>query len=470
MAEITRTLAEYVAGLAFEDLPGDVVERAKLLILDTAGIAIRARTGIDSTPPMLRACKRLGLSHGEAAVFGDAATYAPAGAALINGALAHSLDFDDTHAAAILHASAPVLPAAIAAAELGGGDGRRLLAGLVAGYEVACRLSLALDPGALYERGYHPTPVAGGFGAAAAAANILGLDVDATENAFGICLSEASGTLQFLENGAWTKRFQVGAAAKHGLTAALLAAESYSGAARAIEGKLGFLHAYTDNPRPEMAVADLGERYETLSIALKPYPSCRWGHGAIDATIRLRAEHGITADEVEAMTVGASRKAMILIGDPQETRKHPKNVVDGQFSGNFVTAVALIEGTLDWDHYDTHLGDPRTLALAELIDVVHDADAEAEYPRMAGKVTIETKRGTFEAFVTFPKGEPENFVTSEEVRAKFTMLAAPCIGDGPAEALADRLAALEAEPDIHALIRASAPTGEPGLAAAAGDD
>ncbi|MBI4184533.1 MAG: MmgE/PrpD family protein [Proteobacteria bacterium] len=469
MIGVTGTLAAYAAGLGFEALPAEVAARAKLFILDAAGIAIRARHEAESTPALIRACARLGLDRGAAAVFGDAATYGPAGAALINGALVHSLDFDDTHAAAILHASAPVLPAALAAAELAGADGRRLIAGVVAGYEVACRVALALDPGAHYEQGFHPTATAGAFGATAAAANVLGLSGEATANAFGICLSEASGTLQFLDNGAWTKRFQVGHAAKSGLVAAVLSQEGYVGATRAFEGRLGFFHGYTTHAMPEKAVAGLGSRYETMSIAIKPYPSCRWGHAAIDGAIGLRRAHGIRPEEIESVTVGVSKKGLILIGEPQAHKKRPKNVVDGQFSGNFVVAVALREGAMGWDHYRTHLADPATLALCEKVDVAHDADAEASYPeQMSGRITVRTGRGTFSEFVRVPKGEPGNFVTDEDVRTKFQLLAGPCLAPGGAEALASRLLALESERDPGALVRASAAAGEAGAKAAAG--
>jgi len=157
---------------------------------------------------------------GDATVFGDSKTYTPAVAALLNGALGHSLDFDDTHADSSLHPSAPVVPAAFAVGEMVGASGREVLTAIVAGYEVCCRLGNALDPTSHYARGFHPTATAGTYGAAAAAAKLFGLSKDQIIAAFGVSGSQAAGSLQFLVNGAWNKRYQVGAAAMNGVIAA----------------------------------------------------------------------------------------------------------------------------------------------------------------------------------------------------------------------------------------------------------
>src|SRR5690606_20530059 len=157
--------------------------------------------------------------------------------ALVNGTTAHSLDFDDTHAAGTLHPGAPVIPAALAAAEMVGADGKTVLAAIVAGYEVTCRLALSLPGGDHYDRGYLPTATCGAVGAAAAAARVFGLSASQVEDAFGIALSQAAGSLQFLASGAWTKRFQVGWSALNGLTAASLAREGFRGAGEALEGR-----------------------------------------------------------------------------------------------------------------------------------------------------------------------------------------------------------------------------------------
>ena len=454
----TRSLARFVHELNYEKLPAEVRARVPSLVLDLAGIMVRARHEAESTPAMIAATQRLGLAQGSCTVIGDAAGYSPAGAAMVNGTLAHSLDFDDTHAPGSLHPSAPIVPAALAAAESMGADGRSLIAAIVAGYEVQIRLSLALDPAAHYDRGFHPTATCGAFGAAAAAGRLLGLDAEGHTHAFGIVLSMAAGSMQFLVNGAWTKRSHVGHAALCGLTAAMLAAEGYQGAAEALEGKWGFLHAYAPASDAGKVVAGLGERWETLKIAVKPYPSCRYSHAAIDGIRQLMREHRIGPDDVQSMTVGVSEPGWKIIGNPEAAKQSPASVVDGQFSMAFCGAVTLRTGGLVWDDYARHLGDPETLALCKRIRARVDPRAQADFPaEMSASVEITTARGTFETYVRVPKGEPANFLSAAELRAKFDGLVGPYLARERANALAEGLLGLESARDVGALLRLSRP-------------
>jgi 2-methylcitrate dehydratase PrpD len=458
MSSPTRDLADFVAGLTHETMPDEVRERAKALVLDLIGISIRARHDAESTPAMVAAARHLGLASGTCTVIGDATGYTPAGAAMLNGTLAHSLDFDDTHASGSLHPSAPIVPAAFAAAEMAGADGKSVLAAIVAGYEVQIRLSLALDPKAHYDRGFHPTATCGAFGAAAAAGRLLGLDITGYLNAFGIVLSMSAGSMQFLVNGAWTKRSHVGHAAMCGLIAATLAREGYQGAAEAIEGKWGFLHAYSPAADAEKVVDALGRRWETLKIAVKPYPSCRYSHAPLDGLLALARTHGIKAEEVEEVTVGVPEPGWKIIGDPEPAKQSPKSVVDGQFSMAFCAAVALRTGNLVWDDYARHLADPATLALCRKVKTRVDPKAQADFPaEMAGSVQIRTPRGGFDTYVRVPKGEPANFLSAAELRSKFDGLAGPYLSARRLDELAAGVLALDQAKDIGALLRLTRP-------------
>lgn len=458
MAEITREIARFVAGISYDALPEQVRGRVKALVLDFVGIALRARHDAESTPSLVAAASRLGFPGGACTVIGDAGGYAPPAAAMLNGALGHSLDFDDTHASASLHPSAPIVPAALAAAEMAGAGGEDAIAAIVAGYEVQIRLALALDPAAHYDRGFHPTATCGAFGAAAAAGRLLGLDAQGCASAFGIALSMAAGSMQYLANGAWTKRSQVGHAAMCGLIAASLAREGYRGAADAIEGKWGFLHAYAPAAEASKAVEGLGERWETLRIAVKPYPSCRYSHAPLDGILALARAHGIRAEEVQQIVVGLPEPGWKIIGDPEPAKQEPKSVVDGQFSMAFCAAVALRAGGLAWDDYARHLSDPATLALCRKVRTRVDPRAQADFPtQMSGAVRIETERGAFETYVRVPKGEPENFLTAAELRAKFDALVAPYLSAHRREALAAAIGALEEQRDIGAVLRLTRP-------------
>jgi 2-methylcitrate dehydratase PrpD len=454
---VTSELSRFCADISLDRLPPDVVRRARFLVLDLVGNIVRARHDAESTTAFLAATRAMGLAAGNAGVFGDAARYTPAGAAFLNGALAHSLDFDDTHAAGSLHPGAPVIPAALAAGEMVGASGADVLAAIVAGYEVTCRVALALPAGEHYDRGFHPTATCGAFGAAAAAARVFGLDAGCVEGALGTVLSQCAGSLQFLVNGAWTKRFQVGWAAMNGLMAATLVREGFKGPTEALEGRHGFMHAYAPNPTPERAVQDLGTVFELMHTAVKPYPSCRYGHAGIDAALALRAEHGLAAAEIEQVTLGLPRSGMMLIGQPAEQKADPRNVVDGQFSGPFVLACALATGAMGWDSYQL-LQDATVRVLLPKITCEFDPEIEAEFPaNMSGKVTIAARGQRFVRKVVVPKGEPTNFLTEAELRGKFSGLAEAVLGPERTAQLASEVLAIDHLGDVASLMRLAAP-------------
>lgn len=454
---ITSELSRFSADIRLDHLPAPVVERARFLVLDLVGNIVRARHDAESTASFLAATRAMGLAAGNAGVFGDAARYTPAGAAFLNGALAHSLDFDDTHAAGSLHPGAPVIPAALAAGEMVGASGSDVLAAIIAGYEITCRVALALPAGEHYDRGFHPTATCGAFGAAAAAARVFGLDAAGIEGAMGTVLSQCAGSLQFLVNGAWTKRFQVGWSAMNGLMAATLVREGFKGTIEALEGRHGFMRAYAPNPTPARAVQDLGGVFELMNTAVKPYPSCRYGHASIDAALALRAEYGLKPEEIERVTLGLPRAGMMLIGLPPEKKSDPHNVVDGQFSGPFVVASALATGAMGWDSYRL-LQDPTVRSLLPKIACEQDPEIEAEFPaNMSGKVTIVARGQTFVRKVVVPKGEPSNFLTEDELRAKFSGLAEAVLGPERTARLASEVLAIDHVADVSSLMRLAAP-------------
>ncbi len=427
MSNETAILAAYVANLKFDDIPSEVLERAKVLTMDFLGSAVRARAEADSTPSMLAMLKTLGLDgQGDATVCGDTRTYAPPIAALLNGALGHSLDFDDTHADSSLHPSAPVVPAALAVGELTGASGRDVLTAIVAGYEVCCRLGNALDPTSHYARGFHPTATAGTFGAAAAAGKLFKLSADQLIAAFGVSGSQAAGSLQFLVNGAWNKRFQVGAAAMNGVVAATLAKQGFIGAIESVEGKHGLLTGYSDDAHPDKAVAGLGSVYETMKVGVKPYPSCRYTHAAIDALIAMRREHNLIPEQIERVEIGLHRNGITLTGD-SATKRRPQNVVGGQFSMFFTGAVALDQGSFGWDDYK-RLNDASLQSLSDRIDVVQDDRLEVGRTHPFGaRVTITSNGTTHERLVPDPSGEPASFPDHAAMKQKFLLLAKPVL-------------------------------------------
>ena len=450
--KITDTLAAFCADISLASLPAEVIERTPLLMLDLVGSIVRARKEAAVAPALLSTVSAMGLDTGTARVFGDAASYGPAGAALLNGALGHALDFDDTHAAGTLHPGAPVIPAALAAAEITGASGADILAAIVVGYETCCRIAVALPAGDHYARGFHPSATCGVFGAAAAAARIFGLDAAGVTSALGIALSQSAGSLQFLADGAQTKPFQVGWAAMAGLTAATLARNGYKGPGEAIEGRHGFLQGYAPSPKPERVVQDLGSVYELMHTGIKPYPSCRYGHAGIDAVLALRAEHGLQPEEVDSITYGLSNAGLLLVGAPIEHKRNPRNIVDAQFSAPFVLSCALVSGAMDWDSYE-RLNDPVIRAMLPKVNCIHDPEIEAEFPtNMSGKITIAARGQTFSRKVVVPLGEPSNFLDTDRLLAKFMTLAVPVLGTEKADALAKAALDLATLPNVGKLM------------------
>lgn len=448
MMSVTNTLAAFAVETPTAAVPPDVSARALALATDLIGSAVRAAQEAESTPAILAMLHQLGMDGaGDCTVFGLNRRYGPAAAALLNGCFGHSLDFDDTHADSSLHPSAPVVPAALAAAQISGASGAEFLAAVVVGLEICCRLGVALNPAAHYARGFHPSATAGTFGAAAAAGRLLGLDRGAMASAFGVAASQASGSLQFLVNGAWNKRYQVGEAAMKGLIAASLAAKGFLGAADAIEGTHGFLRGYSDNADPALAVHQLGQVWETLRIGVKPYPACRYTHAAVDGLLRLRLDLGLAPAEVDSVIVGLHRNGITLVGTPLPEKRRVRSIVEGQFSMPFAASVALLRGGFGYDDYDL-LGRTEVDALSDRIDVRRDESLEGLRHPFGATLTVSARGQSHILRIPDPSGEPETFPTAAATAAKFQTLAGPVLNEG-ADALLDRLQNLPQAPSLR---------------------
>jgi len=445
----TRAVAEYAAGVRFEDLGEATIEHAKQAVLDCIGIAVRARFDAESSAPIARAVDQLG-SAGNCTAIGHGANYSAQYAALLNGAYFHTLDYDDTHVGGSLHPAAPIVAAALAMAEDGEASGSALLRGIVAGYDVAAHISETANAKVHYDRGFHPTATAGVFGATAAIVNMLDGSANALENAFGINVSQAAGSLQFLENGSWMKRLHVGFAAHSAVLAYRFSEAGVIGASKALEGRSGFYHAYSDGVDPDARLGRLGKPHAIDETAFKPYPSCRFTHAALDELITLLHELDVKPDEVESLRIALPRKGMDLVGYPEAYKRAPSSVVDGQFSMYFLAAVAILKRSFGWDDY-TLLGDPRVSAIIERIRVEEDPKVEALYPKMAALVELRARGEVVRRISDTPKGEPEKPLTWEEIIAKFDDLAGVAYAPARRKRIVELVRALERADDVRAL-------------------
>lgn len=456
-APAARVLVDVCLGLRWEELPAEVQARTKELVLDLLGVALRG-SGEPSSRPAL-AVARDASEVGRASLIGAGATTSAAWAALANGTAAHAIEMDDVTTESSLHPGVAVIPAALALAEDTGASPVTFLEAVVAGYEVTMRVGNALNPASAYARGFHPTGVAGAFGAAMAAGRLLGLDAPSLTRALGIAGTLASGSLEYLADGSWTKRLNAGWAGHAGIVAARLAQAGFTGPATVFEGRLGVLHAFTDAPYPVRLLANLGEPLQVMRVSIKPYACCRYNHGLIDGVLRLRREHGIRPDEVEAIRLGVLSGGALLVAEPIEAKRTPANVVDAQFSAPFAAAVALVHGAAGYDEYtQANVDDPTIRALMARTTCERDPSLDAVYPKQwPATVNIRLRDGrTVSARVEHATGEPEQPVPREGLVQKFTSLAEERLTREGAAHLARRLLRLEDEPDlgeIGALLR-----------------
>lgn len=367
-------LGEFAARTRFEDLPAEVVGLARHLALDAVGVAF----GAAREPFADRARSALALlGGGDQPVLGLPDRLAARDAAMLNGVLVHGHDFDDTHIGSIVHVSASALPAAIAAAVAAGRSARDLLLGYVLAIEVSARVGLAAH-GGFHATGFHPTGVAGAFGASVAAAKLAGLDAAGISAAQQIVGSMASGILEFLEDGAWTKRLHPGWAASSALTAAAFAAAGWPGPAKVYEGRYGLYATHLGGREWDAGAVtrDLGERWELLSTGVKPYPSCHFSHGFADAVLTLRAEAGFTAGDVEHVHCLIHPTAAAAVFEPLERKRRPRGLYDAKFSVPYIVGACLARGRLTLAEFtDESLADPEIHMIADRVDFADDPDS-----------------------------------------------------------------------------------------------
>ena len=441
----TSELVQRCQSIDFQNLPPEVVDRAKYFLLDYLGVAGRGAMSASAVAAQKMVANLESVSNG-AAVIGTKQSASPPYAALLNGIAAHSIELDDVVNEASLHPGVTVMSAALAAGHMANCDGKKLLAGIVAGYEVVIRLGIGLDPSAHYARGFHPTATCGTLGSAIAAAKILDLNAAEMKNALGIAGSQAAGLMEFLSDGAFTKRFHAGWAAHSGLLAALLAREGFTGPGTVIEGKFGFLKAYSDRPDPDRVLAAWGNPYQVLKTSIKPHACCRYKQGPIDGILTIMRKHGLKAADIESVEIAVLKTGFALVVEPEAQKQKPQTIVDAQFSMPFGAAVAILFGKASLDEYSQeNLSSPEVRKMMSRVRCVVDADLEKEFPRKwPARVTITTNRGqAFSVKIDYPKGDPENPLTWEELITKFKELVQPVYSTGRISKIIETTKSLE---------------------------
>ncbi len=445
--QYTCELVGFLHTLRAEDLPAEVLDRARYFLLDYLGVAIRGSRE-DSARAVQRMIERAipGIAASNSAtVLGTRILTLPAFAALANGTASHSIECDDTHSGGSIHLGATMFSVALALVEtMTETSSGEFLTAVVAGYEAAARIAMAAQPQEQYALGFHPTPTCGVFGAAVTASKLLGLTAEQTLNAVGIAGSMSAGSMEFLAEGSWTKRIHPGLAAQNGIHAALLSAEGFTGPRRILEGRDGFLNGHSRNPLLERLTADLCKSFEILHTAVKPHACCRYMQGPIDAILALVRERHILPEQIQKIEIAVLEAGWGIVCEPRERKYHPESVVDAQFSMPFGAAVAVACGAAGLDQFSVE--QIRSLHIQQIMNKVvltKDAEIEETFPKeWPARVTIQLADGrAYEKFVRYPKGDPENPLTWDEMAAKFRSLAGTLLPAGRCDEIINHIQA-----------------------------
>ena len=458
---LAQQLGSFAASTSYADLPAEVVDSVRKRVLDTVGIMVAAAPLETS-----RSARRWVRSQGgvpRASAVGVDDRLPATLAAFVNGVLAHSLDYDDTHLPSVLHPSATVIPAALAAAERAGANGEQLVRAIALGLETCVRLGMAgYDEAAknsvFFEHGQHATSICGAMGGAVAASVLAGADEDAIVHTLGVAASMASGIIEANRTGGTVKRVHCGWAAHAAVSAAELVEFGLTGPPTVLEGRFGFFQAWLHGSFDASAVTDgLGTVWAVPDIFFKPYPANHFTHAAVDAAARLR-ERGVKPDQVERLTLGVPAPNLRTIGEPIEVKRAPETGYMAQFSGPYAVAVGLFGGSglgagVD-DYTDALAQDPDRRALMAKVDVVADERCTEIFPHQFPAVlSVRLTDGSeLTEDVLTTRGGPQRPLSFEELSEKFEANTARTLDRARAQALAEACAGLETCRDLGAVL------------------
>ncbi len=445
---LTQTLSEWLVATPTASLPPECVAMARNLVVDVAGLCVAAR-GQDY---VLATASALDLG-GVCTALGHAGGWSGFDAALLNGTAAHGEDYDDTFEGGPVHSGAVLVPALLAACEREGLGGEALMRGLVLGSELLCRLSL-VTPKAIHKAGFHPTAVIGTIAAAGAVATTLGLPAEQIAHAIGIAGSMASGIIEYLADGSWTKRMHAGWAAQSGLRAALMARGGFIGPRTVLEGTHGFYKAFAPSATPDYShlLEGLGQDWVMSTIAFKPYACGTMTQPFIDCGIALRAS-GVAATDIVGITCDVGEGTVHRLWDPLTLKHTPPTPYAAKFSTPFCIAVGFFDGKAGFGQFtEARIHDPDVLALCRKIS--YRIDAENEYPRnFTGHLRATMRDGSvIELRQPHMRGGARDPLPQAELDGKFIE---NCgfggVVTGKADELRDIIAGLFAQPTLSSL-------------------
>ena len=463
---VAEQLAEISINLKLKDIDRRTIDNAKIFLLDCLGCTLSG-SRIESAKSVREAITGID-SGGSCTIIGTNQKSNPMLAALANGLAGHSQDYDDDHREGTQHSSVAVLPAVLALAEQYGKSGEEALLAFIIGSDVTIRAGEAFN-GTSYYAGWHLTGTCGGFGSAAGSAKLMGLSVEQFVNALGVVGSTAAGLGEFNTCGAWTKRFHPGRAAMDGVLAANMGKSNYFAPPTVFEGPEGFLVCFSykgteEKPMPngDYIVSKLtdnfGKKWEMSDNSIKLYPCCRFTNNFCDCAIDIYNQ-GCDYTKIKSIHAECNKFTDTKLCRPVDVKRHPLNVVNAQFSLFYETACGLVHGKVLPEHFtDESIKDPEIYRLSDLITWEINPEFEAVYPaKYPARVTVYMEDGTkYVGEVEYPKGDPENPATKEEVIEKFLINAKTVVDDSKAKRiieLVDKFEELKTLNDLMELLR-----------------
>lgn len=443
MGAVSEFIAQYVYSLDLNSVPREVIEKTKICLLDTLSVAVAG-----SESPEAGIVQRVVASLGgkpEATVIKTGIKLPAPNAALINATMAHSLELDDTDRFTYFHPGAPIIMAALAVAEASGCSGKKLLEGILTGYEIAIRIAEAVNPSHRW-RGFHTTGTVGTFGAGIASAKILGLAPEKIVNALGISGTQAAGLFEFLKDGSMTKRFHPGKSASNGIMAAYLAAAGFTGPATILEGENGFLKATSEGADASRLVDGLGQDFRIMRVGIKRHAACRYCHTAIDAALEIRNNYTLPFNDIEQVEVYVSRLCARQTGNASAS-----TLLAAQLSTPYAVSLALVKGEAGISTYINGLSDPQVNSLMGRVEVKEERDY-GENGRQA-LVRVKTRGGRWLAKrVDLARGEPEDPLTQAEFEGKVRGLCKSIMGEGKIAAFLATVSGIEKQKNLEELL------------------
>jgi len=450
METYSETIGRFAGELKLADVPPAVVEKAKLVFLDTLGIALASST-MDFGLMAINVARKLGGPKASLLI-GTSDRVAAANAVIANGTLAHGLDYDDTLEEAIVHTGCCAGITALAAGEEVGATGAAVLEAAIVGTEVLCKVGL-VAPGKFHARGFHPTAICSTFGAAAAAGKLYGLNVNQWVDAFGLCGSQSSGIIEYLADGTWTKRIHPGWSAHGGVIATLLAKEGFRGPAKVLEGTHGFFSAFGGkNDYDFEKILELGQRWEIPRLTFKSYPCGSISHPYMDCALRIKQKHSPHPDQIMEVICRTAEGPVHRLWEPLANKQKPVSSYGAKFSLPYSIAVMLIRGRAGLEEFsESAIRDHEVLDLAA--KVRYEVDPTIDYPRhFEGHVQLKMKDGSvFTEDQLHPRGGYEDPLPPEEIEAKFHANARLALAEHDVEEIIRLVQQLEALPSISRL-------------------